>query len=117
MRGRSDWPTNLTSTRLAVACLVGADLNRARLGRADLGEADLRVAFYHARLGCVIAACLDSPSITGLRRQIRRRSSVRGCSRDRCTFGSRIGPGVCPNGKNRDRRRASASFALTGSVS
>ena len=49
--------------------------------------------------------------------QTRRRSSVRGCSRDRRTTGSRICPGVCPNGKNRDRRLASASFALTGSVS
>lgn len=49
--------------------------------------------------------------------QTRRRSSVRGCSRDGCSTGSRMGPGVCPNGKNRERRLASASLALTGKVS
>ena len=46
-----------------------------------------------------------------------RRSSVRGCSRDSTSFGSAIGPGVWPNGKKRERRRASASFALTGKCS
>ena len=48
--------------------------------------------------------------------QTRRKSRVRGCSRDTRTLGSRIGPGVRPNGKNRARRRASASLALTGRV-
>jgi hypothetical protein len=47
----------------------------------------------------------------------RRRSSVRGCSRDRVGFGSGIGPGVWPMGKKRARRRASASLALTGNRS
>ncbi len=47
----------------------------------------------------------------------RRKSSVRGCSRDNASFGSAIGPGVWPNGKKRERRRASASFALTGKCS
>ena len=45
---------------------------------------------------------------------VRRKSSVRGCSRDSVSLGSAIGPGVWPNGKKRARRRASASFALTG---
>jgi uncharacterized protein YjbI with pentapeptide repeats len=44
IRGRADWPTNLTSTRLTAVCLAGADLNRARLGRADLSKADLHSA-------------------------------------------------------------------------
>ena len=47
----------------------------------------------------------------------RRKSSVRGCSRERDTTGSAIGPEVWPNGKKRERRRASASFALTGKCS
>jgi hypothetical protein len=44
----------------------------------------------------------------------RRKSRVRGCSRDRDSTGSAIVPGVCPKEKKRERRRASASFALTG---
>ena len=47
----------------------------------------------------------------------RRKSSVRGCSRDTASFGFAIGPGVWPNGRNRARRRASASLALTGKCS
>ena len=46
-----------------------------------------------------------------------RRSNVRGCSGEAPPTGSAIGPGVCPMGKKRERRRASASLALTGNVS
>ena len=47
----------------------------------------------------------------------RRRSSDRGDSLAGSTRGAGIGPGVWPKGWNRARRRASASLALTGSVS
>ena len=44
IRGRADWPTNLTSTRLTAVCLAGADLNRARTraSRSEQGRSTLR---------------------------------------------------------------------------
>ncbi len=54
-------------------------------------------------------ACLAWPHL--------RRSNVRGCSFPALGKGSGMGPAVWPNGKNRARRRASASLAFTGKVS
>src|SRR5580693_8444948 len=47
---------------------------------------------------------------------ILRKSSVIGKSGFSSTGGAGIAPGVCPKGKNRATRRASASLALTGNV-
>ena len=59
---------------------------------------------------------LMRPPSSGRHHAKARRSSVRGCSGDAPPAGSGIGPGVCPMAKKRERRRASASFALTGNV-
>ena len=107
----------------AVAARANGQRSRAHGGRVMRG---FDMMMLTSDLSCMVAGARTSsrprrPKVghrhRRARRDYRRRSSVRGCSRDSASTGSGIAPGVWPNGKKRERRRASASFALTGKCS